>query len=708
MAPLILQHRGFLMSLSLRSKLIVSFLAAIVLAIGSISVVVYLQVGKYSQAIFEQNSISQLERIDDFILEFIKDGKENTNFLATRHASRIAPGKLTKYFGPDAQSQIDPNSMGEFERNLYMIYKDLTKAHPNYAGTYLATNQGGFTMYPPGTLKDYDPRKRPWYKETLASPDNNIVSKAYVGTTGEAMSTITAKVTGENGQVVGVVGVDINLATLTEVTANIKLGRTGYVLLMQGDGVILSDPADKELNFKTAKETGLQALMEIAAQDKGFITASIQGVPKLIAVITSRATGWKLAYIIDKAEVFETSNTMLASILLTGAGLGVLLLMGAWWLSQSFVRPVNRLVVASEAVAKGNFDALPDARLFSGELLTLHASIKRMITELANVIATAESKTKEAEDKSLQTEKAMLEAEQAKERAEAAKRDGMLHAARELEEIVGQVTSASRELSTQIEQSSHGSSVQQDRTTEAATAMEQMNASVMEVARNASQAAESADDARRKAEDGGGIVGNVVDSIDKVNVSAAAMAENLNRLGQQAQGIGQVLTVINDIADQTNLLALNAAIEAARAGDAGRGFAVVADEVRKLAEKTMVATKEVAQSVAAIQDGANLAISDMDEANNLIGQSNDFAKQAGGALQSIVDIVESTADQVRAIATASEEQSAASEQINRSADEVNRIATETAESMRHSAQAVNELTHLAKNLDNLIEQLKNN
>ena len=121
--------------------------------------------------------------------------------------------------------------------------------------------------------------------------------------------------------------------------------------------------------------------------------------------------------------------------------------------------------------------------------------------------------------------------------------------------------------------------------------MEQMNATVLEVARNASQASTTVKEARDKASDGARVVADVVVGIEGVQALAETLKTDMTSLGQQAEGIGRIIGVIGDIADQTNLLALNAAIEAARAGDAGRGFAVVADAVRKLAEKTMAFLK---------------------------------------------------------------------------------------------------------------------
>jgi methyl-accepting chemotaxis protein len=267
------------------------------------------------------------------------------------------------------------------------------------------------------------------------------------------------------------------------------------------------------------------------------------------------------------------------------------------------------------------------------------------------------------------------------------------------------LSEASQELFVQIEQVSEGARRQSERTTETATAMEEMNATVLEVAKNASQAADSAEAAKEKASAGEELVHRMVDSIHEVDKMTSAMRQNLNKLGAQAQDIGQIMNVISDIADQTNLLALNAAIEAARAGEAGRGFAVVADEVRKLAEKTMQATKEVGDAVRSIQDGTQASMADMDRAADVVAQSTGLAGEAGGALHEIVEIVDATTDQVRSIATASEEQSAASEEINRAVDDINSISNETASGMAQADQAVEQLAKQADDLKNLIQTL---
>ncbi|SDN65588.1 methyl-accepting chemotaxis protein [Desulfonauticus submarinus] len=273
-------------------------------------------------------------------------------------------------------------------------------------------------------------------------------------------------------------------------------------------------------------------------------------------------------------------------------------------------------------------------------------------------------------------------------------------------EVSEQVSSASDELSAQMEEAASGTNRQERMVSEAATAMEQMNVSVLEVAKNAANAANLAEEAREKAIAGQTVVKEAMNLISQVVEHSKHLMESMKNLGVQAEGIGKIIVTIEDIADQTNLLALNAAIEAARAGDAGRGFAVVADEVRKLAEKTMAATKEVATYIGQIQDSAQENIFETTKTLEVVEETRHKSEESGKALEDIVHIVESTSDQVRNIATASEEQSAASEQITHSMEEIRKVSREIADTMEQSNAAIGELAKLALRLKGIIEELK--
>jgi methyl-accepting chemotaxis protein len=274
------------------------------------------------------------------------------------------------------------------------------------------------------------------------------------------------------------------------------------------------------------------------------------------------------------------------------------------------------------------------------------------------------------------------------------------------ETIAVRLSDNARSLAAHIDRTSEGVGRQRQRSEETATAMEEMNATVLEVAQNAGAAAGSAEEAKARAREGLDKVREVVRAIEEVKDMAEKLRGDMGDLGTRAEGIGQVLDVISDIADQTNLLALNAAIEAARAGEAGRGFAVVADEVRKLAEKTMAATREVGQTIEAVQQGARRGNAETIRAAEAVARSTGLAEEAGTALDAIVGMVEGTADQIRAIATAAEEQSATANEINRATEEVSRVAEEIREGMEAAVTAVRGLNEEAEELNALIVRMQ--
>ena len=282
----------------------------------------------------------------------------------------------------------------------------------------------------------------------------------------------------------------------------------------------------------------------------------------------------------------------------------------------------------------------------------------------------------------------------------------ILEVANQAADIANRMAAASEELSAQVEQVSRGADVQRDRVAGTATSMEEMNATVLEVARNAGQASVQAEETRSRAQNGSELVGKVTAAINKVHTVAADMQTAMQELGRQAESIGGVMNVISDIADQTNLLALNAAIEAARAGEAGRGFAVVADEVRKLAEKTMSATTEVGANIQGIQQATKANISRMEDAAQGVELATQLAGTSGEALRTILELAGASFSSVSGIAAAAEQQSATSEEINRAVEEINRIAGETASGMSQSASAVREVSIMAQELRALLARLQ--
>ncbi len=290
--------------------------------------------------------------------------------------------------------------------------------------------------------------------------------------------------------------------------------------------------------------------------------------------------------------------------------------------------------------------------------------------------------------------------------AEQALTDGRHGAAEQLASIVENIASVAEELTEQIEISSQGAGNVSMRMTETAIAMDEMNTTVLEVAKNSNNSAEIAESTKQKANESAKINKKSEETMIRLRDESMAIRVSMAELAEHAQSINTVMGVISDIADQTNLLALNAAIEAARAGEAGRGFAVVADEVRKLAEKTMTSTDDVSNAISAIQQSTTLNVQQIDSTVQSIEEAAQLAITSGESLSGILDMAEESADGIRAIATASEEQSATSDEIAQSVESVSKIVEKTTDAMTKASHAVSVLSEQSRQLSAIIEELK--
>ncbi len=263
---------------------------------------------------------------------------------------------------------------------------------------------------------------------------------------------------------------------------------------------------------------------------------------------------------------------------------------------------------------------------------------------------------------------------------------------------VAQLETATQNMTTVSKEAVEGVLTQQSETSQVATAMNEMAASVQEVARTAASTAESARNADNEAQAGRRVVTETMDAIDSLAEEVEKAAETLNSLETDIGNIGAIVDVIRSVTEQTNLLALNAAIEAARAGEHGRGFAVVADEVRTLAARTQASTHEIEEMVGRLQSGANAAVSVMNESRERARTSVEKASSAGAALDSITAMITTMDEMSAAISSATSEQSAVAEDINKGIVNISQIAEHTAEGARETSEAVDTMSALSHQL----------
>jgi len=360
--------------------------------------------------------------------------------------------------------------------------------------------------------------------------------------------------------------------------------------------------------------------------------------------------------------VEKTSRNILWSILLAASLGGVVMITASYFVSRSMTRPLKKTIAVIEEVSQGDLtrrievssgDEIGEmGRHFNGFLNTLH--------------------------------------------------DTML----KVSESSSQVSDAATTLDTATEQMAAGVEQAATQVDSVATASEEMSSTCSEIAQNCVRVAKNSEDANASAVTGESVIRETIEVMNRINERVNQSAHIIKDLGQRSEQIGEVLGLINDIADQTNLLALNAAIEAARAGEHGRGFAVVADEVRKLAERTTQATKEIGDTIVAMQDGTKNAVASMEEGVNEVELGAREAATSGDALKDIREQVHTVTGEISRIAVASEEQTATTNEISSNIHQISKAMQDTSLSIQKNAEAASRLAALSKGLQKLVGQFK--
>ncbi|ERB62931.1 methyl-accepting chemotaxis protein [Vibrio coralliilyticus OCN008] len=282
-----------------------------------------------------------------------------------------------------------------------------------------------------------------------------------------------------------------------------------------------------------------------------------------------------------------------------------------------------------------------------------------------------------------------------------------------IHESMKEVASTSGALQTASESVSHkantthdNSQIQRDQTIQVVTAINEMGATISEIASNAATAAETANQASDNTQVGQNVVNKAKDAISRLAMDIENTGQVVEQLASTTQEIGSILDVIRDISEQTNLLALNAAIEAARAGEQGRGFAVVADEVRNLASRTADSTEEIQKMINQLQSDAKDAVTAMEAGKSVTHEGVSSSDEAVEVLVNISERIHDISDRNTQVATATEEQSTVVHTINQNIEEINAINEVTTSTAEELAAASSDLKELSERLDRMVGSFK--
>jgi len=504
-------------------------------------------------------------------------------------------------------------------------------------------------------------KQHPAYAQVMAG-------KTYVGRAmlfGRDYMTRYTPIVGEGGKVIGIsfIGLDFtdSLNALKTRVLAVKVGESGHVFALDAvrePGLAVIHPAAEGKNLIGVRDqNGLAIAERLIETRSGVLRYWWQHVEKgetrvrekLAVVAPFDRWGWVVATSVYADELNREVTAVQWQLTLVGLmTLGVLAGAIFWATRRWITQPLVEAMAVTQRVAAGDLTQTIAARSCD-EVGRLLSALDGMSQQLRRMVS-------------------------------------------EIDVGITNLANDAHRVSLAAEAVARSSGEQSSAAAAMASTVEEMAGSIEQVTLHAESCRTMAETAGVVSASGIGVIDRAAQGMVTIAATVGQSSVAVASLGHESQQISRIVTVIREIADQTSLLALNAAIEAARAGEAGRGFAVVADEVRKLAERTAQSTREIAQLVERIQQGASHAVASMQTGEAQVHEGVDLASEASDSIKAIRAGAADVIAAVVRIADALREQNVSNQEIARNVECVAqqaegnhaqaRAATETARGMK--------------------------
>ncbi|OOF16468.1 MULTISPECIES: methyl-accepting chemotaxis protein [unclassified Salinivibrio] len=463
----------------------------------------------------------------------------------------------------------------------------------------------------------------------------------------------------------GLAGFSRSLDDMTQFLNQFKIEQSGFVFLVNAQGEVQLHRDTSLMGEKNLTDLyGAQARSLLNKGDFNLLDTKVNGDELLLASSYVPSMDWFVIADVPADEVYAPLNQTRNQILMVSVVVGLLFVVVAIWLAATITKPIQYVANVFREIGEGEGDLRQRVDINSqdeiGQLASGFNSFVEKIHRLVSDVAATG----------------------------------------------GELRSAAEQVSAQASATQSQSEHQRDRTVQVVTAINEMGATVNEIAGNAANAASAANQASDGAASGQQVVTQARDTIARLADDMENMSKVVSALAENTDSIGGILDVIRGISEQTNLLALNAAIEAARAGEQGRGFAVVADEVRSLASRTSDSTDEIQTMIDRLQQEASNAVQAMEQSRAMTAEGVNASDEASQALNLINEQIVQISDMNTQVATATEEQSTVVNDINQNIEEINHSSQQTADTANTMAEASESLRDLSKRLDTLVGSFK--
>ena len=654
---------------SIRTKMIFAVMLTVSVLVVCACLIVGSQMNRINTEQFHRFMEQQLSVVAQNVRSVIRNAEHAVGSLADHPLIKGADDTLHDYSKETKAVILKNVPKNKTERDLVELFTLIEKNYPEFAEVYLGTKWGGYATSSQGSMQaGYDPRKRSWYRQAFEAGGKTIMTSAYQSTIGEPVICVSKKIVSDNGDDVGCMSIEVSLSDLTDFISNISLGKTGYVMLVQGDGTILADPKHADLNFKTLAESGIGAFARFADAGDGPMTAEFDGKKWDAHVYSMKDVGWKIIACIERAEISDSVYGFIRNIAFVGAGMCVIFFVLLLVLSGRLLAFFDKLHGIFSKIASGDITGRV-AYKGKDEIGSLIRYFNQTMDNMALMFGSLRR-----------------ESETMKEIGETLSAD-MAESASAVHEITANIEGVKQQVQTQaasvtetastidsilrVIQSVNASVEAQAKCVESSSAaVEQMIANIDSIGKVFEENNKTIQDLYKQSVNG--------------KEGAAKANEIVSKVAEQSGLLMEASQVIQNIASQTNLLAMNAAIEAAHAGEAGKGFAVVADEIRKLAEESNTQGKHIGTV--------------LNETAEVIGLLTESGQTAEQAFNGVYGLAERVASQEQAVVQAMNEQQKAGADVLRAMQEISE-ATTTVQS--GSSEIVDGGTEISKEMARL-------